>query len=378
MPNKKIGRIRSSISHNLLNIPGWRTRRKIVVFESDDWGSIRMPSMEVYSEFRSKGLSLTQTDYNRVDALESNDDLSMLFDVLRSYRDRNDRHPVFTANIVVGNPDFDRIRSTNFIEYYFEPVTETIKYYPGRDSVVTLWKKGNSEGLFHPQFHSREHVNVNRWMNALRGGNPEIMLTFEHRTTFSGYEDYNFMEVLDNNSPEEIDYLNQSITEGLNLFESIMGYRSRSFIPPCYTWDSEIEKNLHLNGVRYMQGLIVQLVPTGSFGNYRRKYHFLGTRNPWNMIFLTRNCFFEPSLSESDRPVEDCLRRIDLSFRWNKPAVICTHRLNYIGSLDQENRRNNLNSLGFLLEKILTSWPDVEFMSSDQLGDLIVKTRSKL
>ena len=130
MPNKIIGKIRSSVSHNLLNISGWRTRRKIVVFESDDWGSIRMPSMEVYSEFRNKGLNLTQTDYNRLDSLESNDDLSMLFDVLRSYRDRNDRHPVFTANIVVGNPDFDRIRSSKFIEYYFEPVTETLKNYP--------------------------------------------------------------------------------------------------------------------------------------------------------------------------------------------------------------------------------------------------------
>ncbi|MBK7480400.1 MAG: hypothetical protein IPI69_12245 [Bacteroidales bacterium] len=59
MPNKIIGKIRSSVSHNLLNISGWRTRRKIVVFESDDWGSIRMPSMEVYSEFRNKGLNLT-------------------------------------------------------------------------------------------------------------------------------------------------------------------------------------------------------------------------------------------------------------------------------------------------------------------------------
>ena len=29
---------------NLSNLPGWRTSRKIVVIESDDWGTIRMPS----------------------------------------------------------------------------------------------------------------------------------------------------------------------------------------------------------------------------------------------------------------------------------------------------------------------------------------------
>ena len=37
-----------NIFHNLLSIPGWRTNRHIVVIESDDWGSIRMPSKEVY------------------------------------------------------------------------------------------------------------------------------------------------------------------------------------------------------------------------------------------------------------------------------------------------------------------------------------------
>ena len=28
--------LKQTITHNLLNIPGWRTKRKIVVIESDD------------------------------------------------------------------------------------------------------------------------------------------------------------------------------------------------------------------------------------------------------------------------------------------------------------------------------------------------------
>jgi len=35
-----------SIKSHLLNLPGWHTNRKIVVIESDDWGSIRMSSAE--------------------------------------------------------------------------------------------------------------------------------------------------------------------------------------------------------------------------------------------------------------------------------------------------------------------------------------------
>ena len=32
-------KIQTQLSHTLLNLPGWHTRRKIVVIESDDWGS---------------------------------------------------------------------------------------------------------------------------------------------------------------------------------------------------------------------------------------------------------------------------------------------------------------------------------------------------
>ena len=41
---------KQTITHNLLNIPSWHTNRKIVVIESDDWGSMRMPSCEVDEE----------------------------------------------------------------------------------------------------------------------------------------------------------------------------------------------------------------------------------------------------------------------------------------------------------------------------------------
>ena len=96
----------SLIAKNLANLPGWRTDRKIVVFESDDWGSIRMPSKEMYSAFLKKGYDISGSFYNRFDTLESNDDLLMLYDVLTSSMDSQGNPPVITANMVVGNPDF--------------------------------------------------------------------------------------------------------------------------------------------------------------------------------------------------------------------------------------------------------------------------------
>jgi hypothetical protein len=371
---KALKRIRPILYYNLINIPGWRNRRKIVVIESDDWGSIRMPSDEVFQKFKNRGLNLSETSYNMLDTLESNDDLISLYDKLMSFRDSNGNNPVFTANMVVSNPDFVKIKEADYKEYYFEPVTETLRKYPGRDMVESLWKTGEDENIFHPQFHGREHVNVIRWINALQEKTPEIMLTFENNTTFSGNGDYNFMEVLDFNTPGDLPSMKQSLTEGMNMFEKLFGFRSKSFIPPCYTWDSSVEETLYKGGIRYIQGLVVQLLPTGSFEKYRKRYHVLGSSNSLGMRFLMRNCFFEPSLSGNSDQVAECLRNISIAFRWHKPAVICTHRLNYIGSLQEKNRQKNLKLLSDLLRQILKSWPDAEFITSDKLGDLIINS----
>ena len=51
-----------NIRRNLAAIPGWSTRRKLVIFESDDWGSIRMPSVETYKSLHAAGIDLTSDD----------------------------------------------------------------------------------------------------------------------------------------------------------------------------------------------------------------------------------------------------------------------------------------------------------------------------
>lgn len=366
-----LSKIKRTLSQNLINIPGFRTNRKIVVIESDDWGSIRMPSVEVYNKFLEKGFDIGNSDYNRLDTLENNDDMSLLLEVLDAHTDSAGRPVVMTGNVVVGNPDFEKIKQSDFTQYFVEPVSETLKKYSGRDKVLSLWQEGYNKRLFHPQFHGREHVNVVRWMEALQKRTPEIMFTFNHNTTFSGNGDYNFMEVLDYNTPKEMRLMKESLKQGLDMFEELFGYRSKSFIPPCYTWDSNVEETLSQGGVKYIQGLFVQSVPTGTFENYTRKYHFMGSRNKLNLRYLIRNCFFEPALTKLSDPIGECLRRINIAFKWNKPAIIGSHRINFMGALDSKNREDSLRLLDNLLKRITNQWPEVEFMTSDQLGDLM-------
>src|SRR3954463_2455027 len=95
----------ASAVRNIRNLRGWSGKKRIVVIESDDWGSIRMPSRQVYQDFVAKGFPVQHSQYNRLDCLETNDDLEALFEVLSSVRDSAGRYARLTANTIVANPD---------------------------------------------------------------------------------------------------------------------------------------------------------------------------------------------------------------------------------------------------------------------------------
>ena len=254
--------------------------------------------------------------------------------------------------------------------YHYEPVQDTLKRYPHHNRVFSLYQEGLKTGVFRPQFHGREHVQVNRWLNALRNADDNMRFAFDWETTYSGKDDYNFMESFDWDSPDEVAGQQDILRDGLRMFHEAFGYASASFIAPCYTWDTRLEPGLANEGVKYLQGGRNQYLPKGGFNNYTKIKHTLGDHHN-GLTYLTRNCFFEPSLISKADWVDYTLASIHDAFRWNKPAVICTHRINFIGFIDESNRTQNLKMLDELLRQMLIRWPEVEFMSSNQLGDII-------
>jgi hypothetical protein len=87
---------------------------------------------------------------------------------------------------------------------------------------------------------------------------------------------------------------------------------------------------------------------------------------------LVRNAAFEPSDKPGFDWIQDILSRAKIAFRLGKPLIISSHRLNYIGFIDYKNRNRNLPKLKNLLMELLKQWPDIEFMSSDELCNLII------
>ena len=71
-----MNKYREHILRNIINTFGYKTNRKIVVFESDDWGSIRMPSKLAYSNLLKKEIDVDKSYlYDTLDSLEKKGDL---------------------------------------------------------------------------------------------------------------------------------------------------------------------------------------------------------------------------------------------------------------------------------------------------------------
>jgi hypothetical protein len=357
------------------NLRGWRTNRKIVVIESDDWGSIRMPSPEIYEKCLKAGYRVDLNPYEHYDSLASQEDLTLLFDLLYTFKDKNGNYPVITANCVVANPDFKKIREDNYENYYYELITETFKRYPKHRNNFELWKQGLAEKVFFPQFHAREHLNVSLFMDALQKGDKDVHWGFGNEMPGSirksiGRNGNHFMEaslfhsISDKNKKLEI-YL-----DGLELFEKLFGYQSESIIPPNYTWSNDYNVMVAKKGVQYIQGLRKMREPVPG-QKPKFNHRFLGDVNKHNQISLVRNCFFEPTLIPNTDAVKQCLSDISIAFLMSKPAIISMHRVNFVGFIDPTNRDRNLNALGSLLSEIVKKWNDVEFFNSSQLGHII-------
>ena len=321
----------------LSSLPGWRTNRKIIVIESDDWGSIRMPSRLVYEKLLRAGLNLNGGDglrYSLYDSLENQSDLENLYQVLYAFRDFNDTPAVFTANSVVANPDFEKIKENGFQQYYYEPFTETLKKYYGNDTTFKLWQEGINNRVFRPQFHGREHLNVSAWMKALMAGEREVLLAFdENMWAFVPkqrsirelqYEAaFQLVELADLKIQEEI------IADGLDLFERIFNYKAEYFVPPNGVISNYLNAICKKKGIKYRSVEKLQHEEIG-YGRSKKVLHYLGQKDRLSIRYIVRNCLFEPNLQGKDW-VDSCLNDIKASFCMNKPAIISTHRVNYIG-----------------------------------------------
>ena len=355
-----------SLILNFKNLPGWRTPRKIVIIECDDWGSIRVPSPEIYNHLQKAGLSVDKSRF-RFDTLETKEDLEQLFNALASVKDQNGHNAIMTPVTNMANPDFEKIRQSDFTEYHYEKFTTTlIKYGRGSDT-FNLFKEGMSAGIFTPELHGREHITVPLWLQKLKEGNEDLLLAFNNGIASLDIRGIHpaargFRPEFYFNNEEQKAFLMKSITDAVFLFHEIFGYKPRVFVPSNGIFHPDFEVAVAESGIKFLYVNHIMPYPVKD-GKLKYRVFINGQHGPFGLTFYTRNCAFEPT-DERYNSIDHTVKQMEVAFRWGKPANISTHRVNFTGGIDPANRAKGLSELKNLLKAIKKRWPDVEFMSS--------------
>ena len=375
--------MKQKILNNLKNIYGWKTERKIVVFSVDDYGSVRLDSKKARENMDKLGFKAISPTFDNLDTLESKEDLEILFETLSSVKDKNDNHAVFTPFALPCNIDFEAMEKEEYTRYIYELLPETykklsIKDPKAYDGTWELWQEGLEKGLVRPQFHGREHFNLKVFEEDLINKNPELIVALQNRSytgisnKFHSYikrsASFDFWKFKENETFKEV------ISDGLNQFESVFGYRATQFNPPGGQAHSFIYKFLKDSGIKFIDVPLINKEHQGE-GNFKKYFNYTGKINELGMLYQVRNAVFEPINNWDIDWINFTINQIETSFFWHRPAIISSHRVNFCGYVDPKNRKKGISALKELLKKIVNKWPDVEFMSSDELGELIIDSR---
>lgn len=359
----------------LKNYLGWQTNRKLVVIESDDWGTIAVKSQASLNNLKHKGVKIPDTPFALVDSLESNTDLDRLFDLLSEFKDIKGNSPCITTCSIMANPDYAKIKESGYSQYYYETFDETYNRYPNHDKVFELLKTGIENGFIYPQFHGREHLNPNEWLKVLKSGNQNELKLFEEECLIGLLEDkaskrFNgYFAAFDYESEEELKGFENVIAEGQAIFKDKFGFYSKSFVAPTGIRSDKIDEYLMKNNIQYHQ-LGQQFLPPIE-KKYAHRQRFFGSTNELGQTYWRRNGFFEPSRDRNKDWISSTLLDAEAAFSMKKPFVISSHRVNFVGEIDESNRDNGIKNLKLLLKALLDKYPDIEFINSAELGDEI-------
>ncbi len=363
--------MKATLKKHIINARGARLKKKYIIFESDDWGAIRIPDNQTRKELLDRELIRKNDPFSRYDSLETTADFQALFDVLSKFKDHEGNYPVLTANFILNNPDFKKISDGEFQDYFNESFLETYKNNPGSEDAWEAIKVGMNNNFLVPQFHGSEHLNVIRWMEYLKSGDERYHFAFKKKCFAideigSHNRRENLMAAYDHNNKEELEFVKKNITKGLKQFGDIFGYKSITSIAPCYVWDDNVERELLAGGIKGFQGSFLQNTPRPG-EEFKKTYRYIGQKNKSNQSYFVRNGLFEPSINQNVDWVSKCMQSIDIAFKWGKPAIIGTHRINFAGRLDINQRDQNLKMFEQLLTEISKKWKDVKFTSTDKL-----------
>ncbi len=313
-------------------------RRPVLVIESDDWG----PGPDWHAER-----------------------LAEVGRCLAHHRDAEDRPALMTLGVVLGAPDTAAMAQNGLTEYR----RITLDDYRCR-RLLEQMQAGARDGVFALQLHGMEHY----WPSALlRGARQDesvrAWLTGDEFPPYDGLPSALQSRWIDGSrlpsQPLAEHEIRLAAEEETATWRLIFGQPPTVVVPPTFVWTREVETAWIAAGVqvvitpgrRYTQR-DASGQPTGEEGPFHN-----GEIAAEGARYLVRDIYFEPERGHTTAQVlEDASRR----FQLGRPALLETHRSNFIGS--ETDCQRNIENLEELLCTALRRWPGIAFLSPEALG----------
>jgi hypothetical protein len=372
--------MRQKILDNLKNIPGQRLKSKLVAFAVDDYGTVRINNNTAFQNIQHKYPFKPDKRMDFFDALETQEDLQALFEVLNSVKDQKGQPAVFTPYALSQNLDFEQMAMEDYQKLHFELLPNTFEKLAANDPAAyegtyALVKEGVQASIFRPEFHGREHFNLKVVQEKLDKRDPQLLLSLQNRSLAhigpSGYPSIGWTASYAFWDPKkDIAHFEENIRTGLLAFEQVYGYQASVFTPPAQQLPDFIEAKLSGMGLIGFDKPFYQAKHLG-FGKYRKQFGFTRYNKKMQIAELVRNVVFEPTNSNINH-VAKAMQQIEAAFRWGKPAIISSHRVNFCGHIAPKNREKGLGDLKVLLKAITTKWPDVEFVGTADIARMML------
>ncbi len=347
--------IKKHLPHFLRN----KLKQKYIIIESDDWGLERALDKQSVEWMKKKYTPEKMSRWS-FDSLETEEDMNKLYEVLNLYKGKFDSPPVITANFITYNVDYS--------------VKETLQFRSLSDgfndsgnNIKEKYFEGIQCGLIFPQLHGYSHYNISeseKYFNTSEGKESFENNFFYAKTTIKGYLSFLHGEFGSENFKNN--YLNLASEE----FKKYFGFYSSTLIPPTFIFDKEYIDEVKKNNIKLIQSSNRLVTTDGK----RYKYPYLQNRK--GLYWSIRNARLDPHVSYGFDHLQ-CLDSIEKAFKYDLPAVIDFHRVNFAGSFDPAYRSDTLKELSLLLKSIHKKWPDSQFIHSQNLNEILWQQKTK-
>ena len=364
-------------------------KRKVIVFESDDWGGLEhgIPNMQTQRRLAKhpdiiRAVNTTESKklrfYTIMDTLESVEDLDALFKLLLHFRGGDGRPAVFTPIYLLASLDFRAIKANGFTKYVDIGID---KPYPAIfrrcGDITAKAREGLRLGVWVPESHNTRmtaHIDPHKWVRLLREKKDKAFNVF-FRYNMIGYpSDIPRMDFGWEFDSMGIKELRAWVATGTRYFRNAFGYAPRvtglaDARARCKALVEIMEEIMVENGVK-----VILNARNKQMGEYNRK---LG------LTYIQRNVDFEPlvfsdavkaySTSYTTQARKQnwraAYRGIMRAWANNQPAIINTHRMRYV-SMDPAQKAQALRQLECLLDIIRRKHPEAVYRSSHELGQM--------